>query len=177
MASFEHLIYGNDPGVSQGRKVLAKSPGLSADCIDEVKRYCDGWGPVPAGGLRQSVILAFPMAAQMSTMPGDLHTVIRITAGLRPIFHAVVLSRADFQVFDLNPFALLQEEVFLDSWSEGESLHRLEVVPTSLAPLVTPPPNPDDVGNIDEAVRHILANERLLLPLEQAGTGAIASWR
>ncbi len=170
MAAIEQLVFGLAPDRDKGREVLGSSPGISRDCAQEVVRLCEGWGAVPAEGLRRPVLLCFPLTTRLSSLPGELHVVVRIAQGLKPIYHAQILSRVDFQEFDLNPFALAQEDVFLDSWSAGEDLPRRDVRPGSLAPLVSPPPGASDVGFADEAVRQMLANQRLLLPLEGASS-------
>jgi len=166
MAVLEQLIYGSSADDGRGRVVLAHTSGLSDECQEELVRLCEGWGAVPDGGLRRPVVLAFPLESHLQALPGDLHTVIRISMGLRPIYHAVVISSADFREFDHNPFALIQEGFFFDSWRGDQDLSRRTVSPTSLAPLVSPPPAAADVGSIDEAVRQVLASQRLLLPLE-----------
>ena len=167
MAVIEQLVFGYHPDRDTGREVLGQSPGVSRDCAQEAVRFCEGWGAVPAEGLRRPALMCFPLATGLSALPGDLHVVIRITQGLKPIYHALVISHNDFLEFDLNPFALAQEDVFLSSWTAGEDLPRREIQPGSLAPVVSPPPGVSDVGFADEAVRQMLANERLLLPLER----------
>ncbi|MBD3221882.1 hypothetical protein GF314_11635 [bacterium] len=163
----EQLVFGNPTASEPGRAVLAVSEGLEDQCRDEIVRLCEGWGPVPDGGPRRPIVLAFPLSSRLRALAGELFAVIRISEGLRPIFHAVVITARDYQDFDLNPFALVQENIFLDSFAPGQSLARRAVTPSSLAPLVSPPPGTSDVGAVDEAVRQILANDRLLLPLEQ----------
>ena len=170
MAVIEQLVFGPSPRREKGREVLGSSPGISRDCAQEVVRLCEGWGAVPAEGLRRPALLCFPLSTRLSSLHGELHVVVRVAAGLRPIYHALVLARTDFQDFDLNPFALAQEEVFLDQWQAGEDLPRRELRPGSLAPLVSPPPGQGDVGFAVEAVRQMLANQRLLLPLERASS-------
>lgn len=168
MAVLEQLVFGYGADNEQRRQILGHSPGLVGDCAQEVVRLCEGWGAVPQAGLRWPVLLSFPLVTRLKGLPGDLHTVIRIAPGVRPIYHAVVLNRADYQLFDLNPFALAQEDVFLSAWDERRELLRREFDPNSLAPLASPPPGEGDIGAVDEAVRQMLANQRLLLPLEQS---------
>jgi len=168
MASFEQLIYGTPAGAERGREVLGRSPGLSEDVVEEVVKLCEGWGAVPSGGLKCPVILSFPLVVHLAGMPGDLYTVIRITEGLKPIYHALVLSRPDYEVFDLNPYSMVQEGLFLDTWNSRESLAKREVSPSSLSPLISPLPSEGDCGSTDEALRQMLANKRLLLPLERS---------
>ena len=170
MAIVEQLVYGNRPDGQPGRTLLATSPDLEAECAQEVVRLCEGWGAVPDDGLRRAALLAFPLESRTDTLPGELYAVIRISQGLRPVYHAVILNARDYQDFDLNPFALVHEGAFLDEWSTGRELARRTITASSLAPLVTPPPGPADVGSVDEAVRQVLANARLLLPLELASS-------
>ncbi len=170
MAALEQLIFGYRTDSVHGREVLAISPGLARDCADEVVRLCEGWGAVPAEGLRRSALMSFPLVTRLASLPGDLYVVIRVAAGLRPVFHAVVLGRRDYEAFDLNPYVLAQEDPFLDSWQPDEDLPRRELRPGALAPVVSPPPNAGDVGFVDEAVRQLLANQRLLLPLERSSS-------
>lgn len=167
MVALEQLVYGLRPDGSQGRGILATSPGISDSCEQEIVRLCEGWGAVPAEGLRRTVLLSFPLVTCLPSMPGDLHTVIQISQGAQPLFHAVVLTRQDFREFDLNPYSLVHEGVFVDEWTPGSELPRRHTAAQSLAPLVSPPPCHADVGSIDEAVRQVLVNQRLLLPLEQ----------
>ena len=167
MAVIEQLVFGYHPDRDTGREVLGLSPGVSRDCVDEAIRFCEGWGAVPAEGLRRPALMCFPLVTRLSALTGDLHVVIRISHGLRPIYHALIIPHKDFLEFDLNPFALAQEDVFISSWTVGEDLPRREVQPGSLAPVVSPPPGAADVGFADEAVRQMLVNERLLLPLER----------
>jgi len=170
MATMEQLVFGHRPDSERGREVLGSSPGISRECSEEIVRLCEGWGAVPTDGMRRPVLMSFPLMARLSALPGDLYAVIRIAAGLRPVFHVLVLSRRDYEAFDLNPFVLAQEEPFLDSWQAGLDLPRRELRPESLAPLVSPPPSDADVGFVDEAIRQMLANQRLLLPLERTSS-------
>jgi hypothetical protein len=170
MATLEQLIFGHPPDRERGRELLARSPGVARECADEVVRLCEGWGPLPAEGLRRPVLLSFPLVNRLASLPGDLHAVVRIAKGQRPVFHAVILSRRDYEAFDLNPYALAQEDIFLDGWQPDLELPRRQLRPGALAPLVSPPPQPADVGSVDEAVRQLLANHRLLLPLEHASS-------
>ncbi|HOX25580.1 MAG TPA: hypothetical protein PLL30_11585 [Candidatus Krumholzibacteria bacterium] len=170
MAVLEQLVFGPRPDGEQGRAVLAVSPGVSRPCADEVVRLCEGWGAVPADGLRRPAFLSFPLAVRVSVLTGPLYAVIRIAEGLKPIYHVLILSRSDYQEFELNPYCLAQEDVFLSAWNPDHELPRREVRPGSLAPLVSPPPGAADAGGVDEAIRQILANHRLLLPLERASS-------
>lgn len=166
MAILEQIIYGSGNADQSGREILARSSGITEDCAQELVRLCEGWGAVPPDGLRRPVLTCFPLECRLPALPGELHTVIRIAQGLRPVFHAVVITSRDFQDFDHNPFSLVEEGVFLDAWDSEPELPRRTVTPGSIAPLVSPPPGPADAGSVDEAVRQMLANERLLLPLE-----------
>jgi hypothetical protein len=168
MAIMEQLVFGSRQDGGSGRAVLGTSPGLVASCVEEVVRLCESWGAVPEGGLRQPALLSFPLVNALPDLPGNLYTVIRIAPGFKPIFHALVLNQRDFQKFDFNPFTLAQEDVFLSSWQTGHELQRLDMSPGSLAPLVSPPPSQTDLGFVDEALRQMLGNQRLLLPLERA---------
>jgi len=168
MATLEQVIYGTDVDGQVGRGVLARSPGVIDDCAQEVVRLCEGWGAVPDDGLRRPVLMSFPIESRLPALPGELYAVVRISQGLKPVYHALIINDRDFQDFDHNPFVLTQEGVFLDSWTLGHELPRRTMTATSFAPLVSPPPSIADVGNVDEAVRQMLANERLLLPLESS---------
>ncbi len=170
MAVLEQLVFGYQAGADQRRGILGQSPGLTRDCAQEVVRLCEGWGAVPAEGLRRSVLLSFPLITRLPTLPGELYAVIRICEGLQPVYHAVVVNLQTYQQFDLNPFTLAQEDIFVSAWEAGLEMSRREVAPGALAPLVSPPPGPADLGSVDEAVRQMLANQRLLLPLERSGS-------
>jgi hypothetical protein len=168
MATFEQLVFGYRPDQERGREILGSSPGISRECADEIVRLCEGWGAVPAEGLRRPVLMSFPLITRLSALAGDLHVVIRVASGLRPVFHALVLTRRDYETFDLNPYTLAQEDPFLDRWDRGLDLPRRQLEPGAIAPLVSPPPDAGDVGFVDEAVRQMLANQALLLPLERS---------
>ncbi len=170
MAILEQLVFGYRADEQPRRQILSRSPGLVGDCVQEIVRLCEGWGSPPAAGLRRPSLMSFPLATRLTNLPGELHAVIRVAPGLKPIFHALVLSRSDYFSFDLNPFALAQEDVFIADWDGDADLPRRELDPGCLAPLVAPPPGPADIGSVDEAVRQMLANQRLLLPLEQSSS-------
>jgi hypothetical protein len=170
MAVLEQLVFGFRADGDQRRSVLGQSSGITAECVAEIVRFCEGWGAAPVDGVRRPLLLSFPLVTRLPALPGDLYAVIRVAEGLKPIHHALVLNREGYQEFDLNPYALAQEAVFQSAWDEKSNLASLEVRPESLSPLVSPPPGPADLGNIDEAVRQMLANQRLLLPLERSSS-------
>lgn len=170
MAVLEQLVFGHSSESGSRRQILGYSPGLVGDCAQEAMRLCEGWGAVPAAGLRRPVLMSFPLVTRLPGMPGDLYAVIRIAPGLKPIFHALVMTRADYLAFALNPFTLAQEDIFLSQWEDGDDLPRRELAPKDSEPLVASSCGPGDVGSIDEAVRQMLANQRLLLPLEQSSS-------
>lgn len=170
MAVLEQLVFGFRADGDQRRSILGQTPGLTQECAAEVVRLCEGWGAVPADGVRRPVLLSFPLVTRLTSITGDLYAVIRVADGLKPIYHAVVLNRESFLEFDLNPFALAQENIFLSAYEARREMASLEVHPESLSPLVSPPPGPADLGSIDEAVRQMLANQRLLLPLERSSS-------
>lgn len=167
MAVVEQLVFGLRPDGDSGRVVLGVSPGISREGSDEIVRLCESWGAVPEEGLRRPALLAFPLTVRQSSLTGELHVVIRVASGRQPIYHALVLSRRDFQEFEFNPFTLALEDVFLDRWDPDVPLARREIRPGSFAPVVSPPPGESDIGSADEAVRQMLANKGLLLPLER----------
>jgi hypothetical protein len=170
MAALEQLLFGFRADNEPRRSILAQSPGMTRDCAEEVIRFCEGWGAVPVEGIRRPVLMSFPLVTRLASLPGDLYVVIHVSAGLKPLYHAAVLSLTDYLEFDLNPYGLAQEDVFLSTWEPDLALARRELRPGALAPLVSPPPGPTDLGSIDEALRQILANQRLLLPLERSSS-------
>ena len=169
MPTIEQVLYGTPAGQGKaGRSVLARSPGVSRDLIVEITRLCEGWGKVPPEGVRRPILLSFPLHTSLSSLQGRLFAVVRIARGMDPLYHAVILNESDYGVFGRNPFRLAAEGIFVDEWDTGQQLGRREVAPDSLAPLISPLPSEADIGLVDEALRQILANGRLLLPLAAA---------
>jgi hypothetical protein len=167
MAMFEQLICGMRPeSPDSGFSVLSHSPGVGLAVQEEILRHCLGWGDAPAGGLSRPAVLSFPLNSTMPSIRGALFAVIRVSTGVVPFFHAVIMSRLEFRNFDSNPFAVVCAGSFLDSWSGGGRLARGIIEPPAGDTVFSPPPNPGDVGLVDEALQLFLAKGKLLLNLE-----------
>lgn len=166
MAVCEQLIFGFRLDGSPGRDVLACSPGLEPECARELVGICEGWGRVPAEGVRRDVLLSWPLEARLNSIPGRLHAVVHIGTGLKPLFHALVLAEEDFAQFGHDPFALARSVEFVDLVLPGQILARRELPPPPASPLAELAPERRDLGFVDEALRQLLVNRRLELPLE-----------
>ena len=170
MAVIEQLICGRNPENPDGnRTVLSHSPGMGAAVTEEIVRFCGGWGSTPVGGLTWPAVLSLPLKNTMPSIRGQIYAVIRVTTGAPACFHAVVMSKADFRSFNYNPFAVIKAGSFLDSWSGGQRLAQGRIEPVPEDSLFSPPPNPGDVGLVDEALQQFLTKGKLVLNLE-AGT-------
>jgi hypothetical protein len=166
MAVCEQLIFGFRLDGTPGRDVLACSPGLEPDCAREVVALCEGWGRVPGEGVRRAVLLSWPLESRLGRIAGRLHAVVRIGTGLKPLYHAVVLAEADFAAYGHDPFALARTLTFADQVLPGQVLARQELPPPDAATALMP--DRRDLGFVDEALRQLLVNRRLELPLETA---------
>jgi hypothetical protein len=166
MAVCEQLIFGFRLDGSPGRDVLACSPGLEADCAREVVALCEGWGRVPAEGVRRAVLLSWPLEARLGSIGGRLHAVVHIGTGLKPLYHALVLAEDDFAKYGHDPFALALAQEFADLVLPGQTLARRELPPPSSSLSAGFAPDRRDLGFVDEALRQLLVNRRLELPLE-----------
>ena len=168
MPRIEQLIYGREPGAFQsGRAVLAKSAGLDPEVEKEIVRLCELWGPVPPLGLQRAALMSFPLSTGCSSLRGRQFTVIRLSAGVDPLFHAVVLTELEFAGLGRNPFAVAAAGVFVDTYTPGLTLDGGSIGTVSILDVVSPPPSPSDVGVVDEALCQMLGTKRLHLPLEQ----------
>lgn len=164
MIACEQLIFGFRLDGAPGRDVLACSPGLEPDCAREVVGLCEGWGRVPPEGLRRAALVSCPLEARLGALPGRLHAVIRIGTGLKPLYHALVLGADDFAVCNHDPFTLTRAVEVVEFVLPGQVLGREIPMP----PPPPPVPEPRDQGFVDEALRQLLANRHLDLPLEAA---------
>ncbi len=168
MAVCEQLIFGFRLDGTPGRDVLACSPGLEPDCAREVVALCEGWGRVPAEGVRRAVLVSWPLEARLASIPGRLHAVVHIGTGLKPLFHALVLAESEFAAFGHDPFAVARVQEFVDLVLPGQILTRRELPPPPSSPPADLAPQRQDLGFVDEALRQLLVNRRLELPLETA---------
>jgi len=169
MALIQQLVCGRNPASpDSGRSVLSHSPGMGAAVTDEILRFCSGWGSTPQTGLARPAVLSFPLKATMPSIRGQLYAIIRVTTGVPACFHAVVMSKVDFRGFGYNPFSVVKAGSFLDSWDGGERVAQGRIEPPPPESLFSPPPNPADVGIVDEALQQFLAKGRLVLNLEAA---------
>ncbi len=166
MAVCEQLIFGFRLDGSPGRDVLACSPGLEPECAREVVALCEGWGRVPGEGVRRAVTLSWPLEARLGSITGRLHAVVRIGTGLKPLYHALVLAQDDFAEYGHDPFAVAREFEFADLVLPGQILARCELPPPPSSPPADLAPERRDHGFVDEALRQLLVNRRLELPLE-----------
>ncbi len=168
MPFIEQLLFGVNLKEEKPKKsILARSPGMGQEVSDEIVRLCENWGTVPALGLERPALMSFGLEATMPAIAGRLFTVIRVSKGLNPLFHAVVLSEGSYATFLRNPFAVAQSVTFLDIWEPRLILKREEIEFDSSVPLVDPLPNEEDVGLVDEAVLKLISEGKLDLPIEQ----------
>ena len=167
MPFIEQLLCGvdiNDNG--QRLKVLARSPNVTQEVTAEVVRLCENWGTPPPLGLDHPALMSFRLSASLPSVPGRLFTVIRVSAGLEPLFHAVVFSESTYASFFRNPFAVARSVAFEDVWTPGLKLELREIVYCSSDPLVDPPAGAGDIGLVDEAVLKLIAEGKLMMPIE-----------
>jgi hypothetical protein len=165
MAAIEQLVFGPRIDGKVGRDVLACSPGLEADCAQELVGLCEGWGRVPTEGVRRQVLLSSPLESRPGSIPGRFYAVIRVGTGLKPVYHALVLSEDGFAEFAYDPFAVARAEAFVDTVGPRQIVTRREIVPRAV-PAGDLTPQRTDSGFVDEALRQLLVNRRLELPLE-----------
>lgn len=169
MPVVEQMIYGVDPNdTAAGRKVLEKSPGLSTNIATEVGRLCEGWGQLPPLGLQRPVLLSFPLQETSANLKGRLYAVIRLPRGTGVLYHAVVMPESQYSAFEYNPYAVAASQIFEDTWTAEEFLARRNIQAPDLGKLIDPPPEKDDTGLVDEALRLLLIRGKLQFPLEQA---------
>lgn len=167
MVQFEQLVCGVSPdNPTQGLTVFSRSPGMGGAVSGEIVRLCAGWGEAPAGGLGRPAVLSFPLEGSMPALRGRLFAVIQVGAGQTPFFHAVVLAKAEYRDFGYNPFAVVRSGSFLQAWGGSQRLGRGSLAPPAPGTVFMPPPNPADVGLVDEALLLWLSKGKLLLDLE-----------
>jgi hypothetical protein len=167
MARFEQLMCGISPeNPDGGRTHLSFSPGMGISVCEEIVSLCRGWGTEPPGGLTRPAVISSPLRATMPALKGQLYAIVRVSTTVPAYFHAVVLTKADYRVFGYNPFAVLKEGSFLDVWSGRERLAAGTIQPPDQNGLFSPPPNPADVGLVDEALKEFLVRGKLTLNLE-----------
>ncbi len=169
MPFIEQLLFGVDNrGGNPARTVLAHSPGMGKEAADEIVRSIENWGTAPPLGLEQPALMSFQMNASIPALPGRLYTVIRGSKGINPLFHAVVISEGAYATFMRNPFAVAHEVDFCNEWNPQVMLTRQEITYNSSVPLVDPLPGKEDIGLVDEAVLKLIADGKLVMPIEQA---------
>ncbi len=167
MARFEQLMCGISPeNPDGGRTHLSFSPGMGISVCEEIVSLCRGWGSEPPGGLARPAVISSPIRSTMPALKGQLYAIVRISTTVPAFFHAVVLTKADYRVFGYNPFAVLKEGSFLDVWSGRERLAAGTIQAPDQNFLFSPPPNPADVGLVDEALKEFLVRGKLTLNLE-----------
>lgn len=168
MASAEILNFGNLPGSpSAAPAILGRSPGIDQDLADEVVRLCKGWGQSLALNKVQPAILSFPVKAKPKFVAKGAYAVIRVKDQGGQLFQVAILSQSDYAAFGYNPFALVEAGAFPDG-DPCAVLSRLNLKPQSGVLPVSPPPSPDDVGMVDEALHQLLASHKLYLPIEHS---------
>lgn len=167
MALIEQLICGFNPeSPDSGRSLLSHSPSMGANVTEEILSFCNGWGDESPSGLSHPAVLSFPLRATMPSIRGQLYAIVRVSTGYPACFHSVVMSKSDYRNFGYNPFAVVKAGAFLDVWSGGERLARGTIAPINPNAIFSPPPNPADVGMVDEAVQEFLTRGKLVLPIE-----------
>ena len=124
----EQLLFGVNLKENKPKKsVLARSPGMGQEVSEEIVRLCEHWGTVPALGLEQPALMSFGLDATMPAIAGRLFTVIRVSKGLNPLFHAMVFSEGTYASFLRNPYAVAKVVTFLDIWDPSQNLKREEI--------------------------------------------------
>ncbi len=169
MAYVEFLNYGtpsDSPGAASG--ILGRSPGVNQYLADEIVRLCRGWGRFEDKELTQPVVLSFPLKPEKSGGGQSYHVVIKIKVSHNSQFQAVVINTSDFSTIGYNPYTLLSLGVFPD-WNPDAIPGRQKVELKRQALNFLPPPSPEDVGLVDEALHQILASHKLFLPIEEPG--------
>lgn len=165
----EQLLFGGDHRQNPGtRGVLGASAGMGTEVAAEVERLCRGWGDPPPFGLQRPALMSFPLAATMPSIRGRLYAVIRVGAGIEPLFHAVVLGDGLYVAFDRNPYLLARHLTFQEQWRPGLSPPRLELEADTREFPGAMVSGEGDRGLIDEAAVQVILGGRLHLPLEQA---------
>ena len=150
MPFMEQLLFGVNLKEDNPKKsVLARSPGMGQEVSDEIVRLCEHWGTVPPLGLEKPALMSFGLEATMPAIAGRLFTVIRVSKGLNPLFHATVFSEGTYASFLRNPYAVVKVATFLDVWDPSQNFKREEIEFDSSLPLVDPPPSKDDIGLVD----------------------------
>jgi hypothetical protein len=168
MPFIEQLLFGVNLKEDKPKKsVLARSPGMGQEVSEEIVRLCDNWGLVPTLGLEKPALMSFRLDATMPAVAGRLFTVIRVSNGLNPLFHAVTFSEGTYASFLRNPFAVAKAVNFLDTLEPNLILKREEIEFDPSVPLVDPLPNEEDIGLVDEAVLKFISDGKLSLPIEQ----------
>lgn len=169
MVTIEQLVYGQDPErTSQGRTLLAQSPGMGHEVAGEIQRLCDGWGQAPELGLQHPALMSFPLERTMSSLRGRLYAVIRIGKGHKPLFRAAVLSETAYAAFDYNPFGVAATGLFDEDWRPGLAVPRKQLRREGLPDAFEPEVSGEDVGVVDESVRKLLSEGGLKLPIAQS---------
>ena len=167
MAVVEYLNYGclpGSPGTTPG--ILGRSTGIDQILADEIVRLCKGWGQ--PSSLKESLpaLLSFPLKARSNFAAKGAYAVIRVHGISDLIFQIAVLSRSDYSTFGFNPFALIEAGVF-PAWDPAAVVSRRTIKPVAGPLPLSPPPSPDDVGLVDEALHQLLASHKLYLPIEE----------
>ena len=172
MPFVEQMLYGQESSTSRQRIVLTQSPGLGQSVISEIRQLCEGWGDLPLGGLARPVVLSVPLQKTMETQRGRIYAVVHLSPGHDTLFHAVVISEADYVALGHNPFALARSFTFVSEWRDGILLDRVEFDAAADASLVSPPPSRTDMALVCESLRHILVQKQLHLPIGQPEEGS-----
>ncbi len=167
MAIIEILNYGKLPGSPAAPAgILSRSSGINQDLADEIVRLCKGWGNASVLGDSQSALMSFPLKARAKFAAKGAYAVIKVLGGVDPLFQAAVLNRPDYAAFGFNPFAVVEAGAF-PQWDSSAVPGRRSLKPGKDSLIISPPPSPEDVGMIDEALHQLLAAHKLYLPVEK----------
>ncbi len=165
MAFVEILKFGKPARSMGGTPVmLGRSSGINQDLADEIVRLCKGWGKPPSGENLRPVIMSFPLKARSKSLPGDVFAVLKVEAGSDPGIQAVVLSNSDYSSYGYNPFAVAQAGAF-PLWDSETVSGRRTIQKKQAQLIISPPPSPEDVGLVDEALHQLLVSHKLYLPI------------
>lgn len=154
----------DNPGGAGG--ILARSGGITKEVAEEIGRLCHGWNSEPVAADLERALLAFPLKGRLSGTPRGAYAVIRVTTDPRPRFQVLVLDRSDYRALGYNPYAVDAAGLF-PIWDPDSLPNRVKIQDSQGGLVLSPPPSPDDVGLVDEALHHLLASRKLYLPIDE----------
>jgi hypothetical protein len=168
MAIVEILNFGRLPGSpSAAPGILGRSSGIEQGLADEIVRLCKGWGQPPVFENNRPALLSFPLKTRAKFATNGAFAVIKVQGNTDLVFRVAVLSRSDYAAFGFNPFAVVEAGAF-PSWDSAAVVGRTKLKQLPGVLPISPPPSPDDVGMVDEALHQLLASHKLYLPIDNS---------